>query len=186
MIKKIILHPQIGMHVEGLGQINFGDSKEHIFKLLSEPSFVCSEKRFEFKNYGCFIDFKKSDNTFECAEFWNDGKGNVAKVFIDDTEVLQNDATPIKALLQEKNNNEEANDGWYINIDITYAGGSQDIMLNYIEELKKEGQFEGNTKEQVLIDLEKAKYFSSFGIGYKGYCKDGIRELKKLAKHDLI
>jgi hypothetical protein len=185
-MKKITLLSQIGIHIDGIGQLNFGDTKEQVFKLLGEPSFVCSEKRFEFKDYGCFIDFKKSDNTFEFAEFWNEGKANVAQVYIYDTEVLQKEAQPIKALLQEKNNNEAPSDGWYINIDITYAGGSQETMLNYIEELKKEGQFEGNAKEQVLLDLEKAKYFSSFGIGYKGYCKDALAELEELRKQGLI
>ncbi|MFM2387544.1 MAG: hypothetical protein RL660_2301 [Bacteroidota bacterium] len=179
-MKKVTLLPQIGVHIEGLGQLNFGDNKEQVFKLLGEPSFVCSEKRFEFKDYGCFIDFKKSDNTFECAEFWNDGKDNAAQVYIYDIEVLQNEAMPIKKLLQEKNNKEEAKDGWYINIDVIYAGGSQHTMLNYIEELKKDGQFEGIAQEQALIDLEKAKYFSAFGIGYKGYCKDGLAEIDML------
>jgi hypothetical protein len=132
-MRKITIHPQIGIIIEGIGQINFGDSKEQVFKLLGEPNFVCSEKRLEFKNYGCFIDFKTSDDTFEAIEFWNDGKDNVAEVFIYDVEVLNNDATPIKAMLQEKNNNEAAKDGWYVNIDVIFSGGSQNTILNYIE-----------------------------------------------------
>jgi hypothetical protein len=179
-MQTITLLPQKGIVIEGLEQINFGDSKIQVFELLGESSFVCSEKRFEFKRYGCFIDFKASDDTFEAIEFWNDGKDNAAEVYIYDTEVLQNDATPIKAMLQEKNNNEEAKDGWYVNIDVIYSGGSQNIMLNYIEELKKEGQFEAVAKEQALMDLEKAKFFSAFGIGYRGYCNDGLAELDKI------
>jgi hypothetical protein len=177
---KITLSPQVGMNIEGLGQINFGDSKEHVYKLLGEHSFAMSEKRFEFKNYGFFIDFKESDHTFEAVEFWNDGKDNVAEVFMYDTEVLQNDAKPIKAMLQERNNNEPHKDGWFLNIDVIFSGGGQETMLNYIEELKQEGLFEGNGKEQALIDLERAKYFSSFGIGYKGYCRDGLAELERI------
>jgi hypothetical protein len=180
MKQKMILLPQIGMIIEGIGRIKFGDSKVQVFELLGEPSFVCSEKRLEFKNYGCFIDFKKSDDSFEAVEFWNEGKDNVAEVYIYDTEVLQNDATPIKAMLQEKNNNEPHKDGWYVNIDVIFSGGSQNTILNYIEELKKEGQFEAVAKEQALVDLEKAKYFSAFGIGYKGYCKDALAELEKI------
>jgi hypothetical protein len=179
-IQKIILSPQVGMNIEGLGQINFGDSREQVLTLLGEPSFVCSEKRLEFKDYGCFIDFRTSDNTLEAVEFWNDGKNNVAEVFMYDTEVLQNEATPIKAILQERNNNEPHKDGWFLNIDVIFSGGSQETMLNYIEEMKKEGQYEGVAKEQALIDLEKAKYFSSFGIGYKGYCRDGLAELERI------
>jgi hypothetical protein len=30
------------------------------------------------------------------------------------------------------------------------------------------------------VDLEKAKYFSAFGIGYKGYCNDGLAELEEV------
>jgi hypothetical protein len=179
-MQTITLLPQKGIVIEGLGQINFGDSKIQVFKLLGEPSFVCSEKRFEFKRYGCFIDFKTSDDTFEAIEFWNDGKANAAQVFIYDTEVLQIEATPIKAMLQEKNNNEPHKDCWYVNIDVIFSGGSQNTMLNYIEELKKEGQFEAVAKEQALMYLEKAKYFSAFGIGYKGYCNDGLAELEEV------
>jgi hypothetical protein len=74
--------------------------------------------------------------------------GKSAKECIDEmvileAKVLQNEATPIKVMLQEKNNNEAPNEGWYVNIDVIYAGGSQDTMLNYIEELKKDRQFEG-------------------------------------------
>jgi hypothetical protein len=177
---KINLLPQVGIVIEGIGQINFSEGKEHVFKLLGESSFACSEKRFEFKNYGCFIDFKTIDNTFESVEFWNEGKANVAEVFIYNTEVLQNEASAIKVMLQEKNNNEPHKDGWYLNIDVIFSGGNQETMLNYMEELKKEGQFEGNAKEQVLLDLEKAKYFSAFGIGHKGYCNDGLAELAKI------
>jgi hypothetical protein len=83
-------------------------------------------------------------------------------------------------MLQERNKNEPHKDGWFLNIDVIFSGGSQEIMLNYIEELKQEGLFEGNGKEQALIDLEKAKYFSAFGIGYKGYCHDGLAELERI------
>jgi hypothetical protein len=177
---KINLLLQVGIVIKGIGRINFGDSKEHVYKLIGEPSFTCSDKRFEFKNYGCFIDFKTIDITFELVEFWNDGKANVAEVFIYNTEVMQNEASPIKVMLQEQNINEPHKDGWYLNFDVIFSGGNQETMLNYMEELKKEGQFEGNAKEQVLLDLEKAKYFSAFGIGYKGHCNDGLAELAKI------
>jgi hypothetical protein len=158
VLKKIILLPHAGMNIKGLGQFNFGDSREQVLKLLGEHSFAMSEKRFEFKNYGFFIDFKESDRTFEAVD----------------------EATPIKAMLQERNNNEPHKDGWFFNIDVIFSGGNQETMLNYIEEMKREGQYEGVAKEQALIDLEKARYFSSFGIGYKGYCHDGLAELAKL------
>jgi radical SAM superfamily enzyme YgiQ (UPF0313 family) len=177
---KIKLIPQVGMIIDSIGQINFGDSREQVLKLLGEPSFVSSEKRLEFKSYGFFIDFKTSDNTLEAVEFWNDLKDNVAEVFIYDTEILQNDATPIKTMLQERNNNEPHKDGWFLNIDVIFSGGGQETMLNYIEELKQGGLFEGNGKEQALIDLEKAKYFSSFGLGYNGYCNDALAELERI------
>jgi hypothetical protein len=179
-MKNINLLPQIGMMIEDIGQINFGDSRIQVLKLLGKPSFVCFEKRLEFKNYSCFIDFKKGDDTFEAVEFWNDGKENVAKVFIYDTEVLQNEAAAIKTMLQEKNNKEASKDGWFLNIDVIFSGGGQETMQNFIEELKKKGRYEGVAKEQALKDMEKAKYFSSFGIGYKGYCKDALTELEKL------
>jgi hypothetical protein len=179
-VKKITLLPQTGLLIEGIGQINFGESREKLYQVIGKPDGEVTEKRVRYKNYGCFIDFKTSDNTFESIEFWNDGKENVVEVFIYDTEVLKKEAQPIKTMLQEKNNNEAAKDGWYINIDVLYSGGSQKIMLDYIEESRKEGLFEGAAKEQMLMDLEKAKYFTSFGIGCKGYCKDGLAELEKI------
>jgi hypothetical protein len=176
-MNKIILHPQIGINIEGVGQINFGDSKEKVLQILGPQDEVNAVFRMCYAKLGCFIDFSKTDNTFSAVEFWNDHSDNVGEVFIYDTEVLQSEALPIKTMLQEKNNNEAPNDGWYVNIDVIYSGGNQKTMLAYIEELKKECAFEGFAKEQTLLDLEKAKYFSSFGIGYKGYCKDGLAEL---------
>jgi hypothetical protein len=172
--------PQVGINIEGIGQINFGDSKEKVLQLLGPNDDAGAEFRLCYSKFGCFIDLDKTDHTFTAVEFWNDHDRNVSDVFIYDTEVLQVEAQSIKALLYEKNNKEEAQDGWYINIDVIYSGGNQKTMLAYIEELKKEGAFEGFAKEQTLIDLEKAKYFTSFGIGYKGYCKDSLEELAKI------
>jgi hypothetical protein len=177
---KITLIPQVGVNIEGVGQVNFGDSREKLFQTWGKNEDQVNDNRLRFKNYGCFMDFKKSDDTFEAIEFWNDGKENVSKVFIYDAEVLQTEASRIKAMLLEKNNNETTQDGWYVNIDVIYSGGSQKNMLAYIEESKKEGQYEGEAKEQMILDLEKAKYFTSFGIGYNGYCKDGLAELDKI------
>jgi hypothetical protein len=178
--KKIVLLPHIGISIEDVGELNFGDSKEKVLQLLGPNDDAGADFRLCYAKFGCFVDLKKTDSTFSAVEFWNDHTENVSEVFIYDTEVLQSEAQPIKAMLQEKNNNEVANDGWFVNIDVIYGGGSQKTMLAYIEELKKEGAFEGFAKEQTLLDLEKAKYFSSFGIGYKGYCKDGLKEMAKI------
>jgi hypothetical protein len=177
---KITLIPQVGVNIEGVGQVNFGDSREKLFHTWGKNEDQVNDKRLRFKNYGCFIDFKKSDDTFEAIEFWNDGKENVSQVFIYNTEVLQTGAMDIRPMLQEKNSNEPHQDGWFVNIDVIFSGGSQKQMLAYIEESKKEGQYEGEAKEQMLLDLEKAKHFTSFGIGYNGYCKDGLAELDKI------
>jgi hypothetical protein len=177
---KIILLPQIGINIENVGQINFGDSKEKVLQILGPNDDAQAEFRLCYSKFGCFIDLRKVDNTFSAVEFWNYHDKNMSEVYIFDTEVLKSEAQPIKSMLQEKNNNEVAIDGWFVNIDVIYGGGNQKTMLAYIEELKKEGAFEGFAKEQTLIALEKAKYFSSFGIGYKGYCKDGLAELEAI------
>jgi hypothetical protein len=177
---KITLIPQTGINIEGIGQINFGDSKENVLQVLGPNDDAQADFRLCYSKFGCFIDLKKTDKTFSAVEFWNDQDKNVSEVFIYDTEVLQVEAQVIKDMLFEKNNKESANDGWFVNIDVIYSGGNQKTMLAYIEELKKEGAFEGFTKEQTLMDLEKAKYFTSFGIGYKGYCKDGLAEMAKI------
>jgi hypothetical protein len=170
---KIILQPQVGVNIEGVGQVNFGDSKEQLLKIWGQNDDARDEYRLRFFKYGFFADFKKDDNTFEAIEFWNDYDKNVSQVFIYDIEVLQGDAQAIKKILKEKNNNEAPNDGWYVNIDVIYSGGSQKSVEAIIEQTKAEGLFEGNYKDSLLEDVENAKHFSSFGIGYKGYCNDG-------------
>jgi hypothetical protein len=101
-------------------------------------------------------------------------------VFIYDTEVLQGDAEAIKAMLYERNNKEAPNDGWFVNIDVIYSGGSQKQVQAIIDKSKAEGAFEGNYKDSLLEDLERARHFTTFGIGYNGYCKNGLAELKAL------
>jgi hypothetical protein len=177
---KITLLPQVGVNIEGLGQVNFGDSKEQLLKTWGQNDDARDEHRLRFFKYGFFADFKKSDNTFEAVEFWNDYKKNVSNVFIYDTEVLQGDAEAIKAMLYEKNNKEAPNDGWFVNIDVICSGGSQKRVQAIIEQTKNEGSFEGEYKNSLLQDLENAKHFSTFGIGYKGYCKDGLAMLEKI------
>jgi hypothetical protein len=171
---KIILLPQIGINIDGIGQINFGDSKEKVMQLLGANDDARDEYRLRYLKFGFFIDFKKSDNTFEAIEFWNDYDANVSEVFIYDTEVLLGDAEAIKAMLFEKNNREAPNDGWFVNIDVLYSGGSQKQIQAIIDQTKTEGAFEGEYANSLMQDLERAKHFSSFGIGYKGYCKDGL------------
>jgi hypothetical protein len=179
-MQKIILTPQIGINIEGIGHINFGDSKEKVEQLLGKNDDARDEHRVCYSKFGCFIDFKKSDNTFEAIEFWNDYDKNVCEVYIYETEVLQGDAQAIKIKLQEKNSGEAPNDGWFIHIDVIYGGGNPKNIEAIIEQSKTEGQFEGEYKNSLLQDLANAKHFNSFGIGYNGYCKDGLASLAKI------
>jgi hypothetical protein len=105
---------------------------------------------------------------------------NVSEVFIYDTEVLKGDAQAIKAMLFEENFIEAPKDGWFVNIDVIYSGGNSKSVEAIIEQTKAEGLFDGEYKNSLLQDLENAKHFSSFGIGYKGYCKNGLAELDKI------
>jgi hypothetical protein len=177
---KIILIPQKGVNIEGVGQVNFGDSKEQLLKIRGQNDDMRDEHRLRFIKYGCFADFNKTDETFEAVEFWNDYEKNVSEVFIYDTEVLKSNAEETKAMLFEKNNNEAPNEGWFINIDVICSGGSQKYVEAIIEQSKADGEFEGNCKDGLLADLENAKHFTSFGIGYKGYCKDGNELILKI------
>jgi hypothetical protein len=177
---KITLIPQVGVNIEGVGHINFGDSREQVLKTWGQNDNAREEFRLTFSKYGFFADFNKEKNTFNAIEFWNDYDKNVSEVFIYETEVLKGDAEAIKAALYEKNNKEAPNDGWFVNIDVIYSGGSQKQMQAIIEQTKAEGLFDGEYKNSLLQDLENAKHFSCFGIGYKGYCKDGLEYLKSL------
>jgi hypothetical protein len=180
-MNKIILLPQVGVSIEGAGQVNFGSTREKLISVFGAYQSINREddKRVEYTNYGFFADFKKSDDTFEAVEFWNDGKENGSEVFIYDTEVLQGNAQEIKVMLQQKNKGEAPNDGWFVNIDVIYSGGSIKSVLEIIEQYKSEGTYE-ESKGYLMQDLENAKHFTTFGIGYKGYCKNGLAELKAL------
>jgi hypothetical protein len=180
-MNKIILLPQQGVNIEGIGRVNFGDTRKRLIEVLGEYKSINKEGdlRVEYTNYGFFADFKKADDTFEAVEFWNSGKENVSEVFIYDTEVLQGDAQEIKRMLQQKNNGEAPTDGWFVHIDVIYSGGSIKSILEIIEQYKKDGTYK-ESKEYLQQDLENAKHFTTFGIGYKGYCKDGLEYLKSL------
>jgi hypothetical protein len=176
---KINLIPQVGVHIEGVGQVNFGDSREQLLKNWGQDDGASNGFRLCFSKYGFFADLNKTDNTFEAVEFWNDHDKNVSEVFIFGSEVLQIEASLIHKILLEKNSNELPNDGWYVHIDVIYSGGSQRNVLAIIESYKVDGLYEEN-EAILLADLEKSRYFSSFGIGYKGYCKDGLEMLDKI------
>jgi hypothetical protein len=177
---KIILQPQVGVNIEGVGQVNFGDSKEQLLKIWGQNDDMSDEHRLRFLKYGFFADFKKSDNSFEAIEFWNDYDKNVSQVFIYDVEVLKGDAQAIKAMLFEENFKQAPNDGWFVNIDVIYSGGNPKSVEAIIEQTKAEGLFDGEYKNSLLQDLENAKHFSSFGIGYKGYCNDGYLQIQSI------
>jgi hypothetical protein len=180
-MNKIILLPQQGVNIEGIGRVNFGDTRKKLIEVFGRYKSINRENylRVEYANYGFFADFKKTDDTFEAVEFWNSGQENVSEVFIYDREVLQGDAEEIKRMLQQKNYSEAPIGGWFVNIDVIYSGGSIKSVLEIIEQYKTDGTYE-KSKEYLQQDLENAKYFTSFGIGYKGYCKDGLEYLKSL------
>ncbi len=178
--QKITLLPQVGVHIEGMGQANFGDSKEQLLKMWGLNDDAVDEHRLRFSQYGFFADFTTTDNTFEAIEFWNDFEKNVCELFIYGIEVLSGDAESIKAILYAKNRNDAPIDGWFVNIDVIYSGGSQQPIRATIEQSKAEGSFDGEYKRSLSRDLELAKHFTTFGIGYKGYCNNGLAAIKAL------
>lgn len=118
-------------NIEGLGQVNFGDSKEKLLKTWGQNDDVRDEHRLRFFKYGFFADFKKEDASFKAIEFWNDYDKSVSEVFIYGVEILQGDAKEIKLILQERNNNEEPKDGWFYNIDVTSGGSKKKCFIHY-------------------------------------------------------
>jgi hypothetical protein len=181
---KINLIPQIGVHIEGIGQVNFGQTRDEIVNVFGNYNSINNEadKRVEYANYGFFADFHKQDDTFEAVEFWNDLQENKSEVYIYDKEILNTEAKILIELLQIQNNNEPSKDGWFINIDAFYSGGSQKHIKATIDQAKKDGLYFGENKEILLKELNQAKYFTSFGIGYKNYCKNGLELIASLLK----
>jgi hypothetical protein len=174
---KIILFPQVGVQIDGLPQVNFGDSKEQVAKVWGEFKEV-REGRVEYSQYCFFADFK-DDDTFEAVEFWNYMDEFVSEVYIYDKEVLQNPAAETLAIIKEKNNNKDAIEGWFYEVDVIFSGGNPAEFLKIIEQYKQDGTYE-ESKTYLEEDYRKSHYFSSFGIGYKGYCQNGYDELQKI------
>jgi hypothetical protein len=176
---KITLLPQTGVRIKGIGQVNFGESQGQLLKVFGACETIPESTRICFKNYGFFADFKRTDGTFEAVEFWNDGKANVSQVFLYKKEVLTGNAQEFLTLLKEKNGGEDAREGWFYKIDVIYSGGNPKNVLALIEQYKQDGTYE-EAKAYLAEDLEKAQHFSSFGIGYKGYCKDGYDYIQSI------
>jgi hypothetical protein len=158
--------PHIGVNISGLGQVNFGSTKEHLLKTWGTNTDNNGAHRLQFSQFGFFADFKKTDSTFEAVEFWNDSNNNVSQVYIYGTEVLRTEAAVINAMLQQKNQ-EAAQDGWFVNIDVIDSGGNPRSANAAVEQAKAEGLFEGPSKNSLSQDVERAKFFTSFGIGYR-------------------
>lgn len=176
---KITLFPQKGVRIKAIGRVNFGDSKEQLLKVFGACETIPESTRICFKNYGFFADFKRTDGTFEAVEFWNDSETNISQVFIYEKEVLLSNALEILSLLKEKNGGEDAIEGWFYNVDVFYSGGNPKNVLALIEQYKQDGTYEAS-KDFLQKDLEKAQYFTSFGIGYKGYCKDSYDHIQSV------
>ncbi len=175
---KITLTPHVGVEIEGVGKAHFCDSKEKVVKTWGEYNTEVRKNRVEYIQFGFFADFK-DDDTFEAVEFWNYMDEYVSEVYIYGKEVLQNPATEILAIIKEKNGNVDAIEGWFYHVDVIYSGGNPGDFLKIIEESKQNGTYEED-QDYLEEDYRKSHYFSTFGIGYKGYCQDGYDELQKL------
>jgi hypothetical protein len=176
---KITLLPQKGVRIKGIGQVNFGDTKDQLLKVFGDCETIPETTRICFKNYGFFADFKRTDGTFEAVEFWNDGKANVSQVLLYKQDILAGNAQEILTIIKEKNGGEDAFEGWFYKVDVIYSGGNPKNVLALIEQYKQDGTYE-ESKAFLAEDLEKAQHFSSFGIGYKGYCKDGYDYIQSI------
>jgi hypothetical protein len=174
---KITLLPHQGVQIAGLPFIAFGDSKEQVIKAWGNFTEV-RQSRVEYADYGFFADFK-DDDTFEAVEFWNYMEDFVSEVYIYDKEVLQNPAKETLVIIKEKNGNIDAIDGWFYNLDVIFSGGKPGDFEKIVEQYKHDGTYE-QSKAYLEEEYKKSYYFSTFGIGYKGYCKDGYDELQKI------
>jgi hypothetical protein len=174
---QITLLPHEGVQIEGKPFVAFGDSKQSVINAWGSFTEV-RQSRVEYTDYGFFADFK-DDDTFEAVEFWNYMEGFVSEVYIYGKEVLQNPAAETLAIIKEKNGNIDPIDGWFYNVDVIYCGGKPGDFEKIVEQYKKDGTYE-ESKAYLEEDYKKSHYFSSFGIGYKGYCKDGYDELQKI------
>ena len=172
-MERIEIIPLDGIEIEGLGNIKLGQSKLAIEKLLGKGSPHSNTKQSFYDNYEFRLDFDKNDN-IEFIEFIYGPYPERTKLQIYGIDPFEIGGDQLIELLTQKNNGDidlsEADFSFgFLNISVgIWRQFTEKDVLEEIEEMKKQGEFEDN-KIELEEDLSKSRNFWTIGIGIKNY-----------------
>lgn len=163
-MKEITFIPLKGVHIKGVGNINFGESISAIKEILGSPEQI--DNQFYYYNSELRIDFNEYNKVafIECLATDN------IKLIIYEKEALKLEGNELISLLKSKNKNKindtEGKYAYYffdINVGI-YRESTPNSIYEMIHEMKNNGTYEDN-KNWLEDDYKKSKYFNTIGIG---------------------
>ena len=170
---RIKIKPLKGVEIEGIGNIDLGQTKVEVEKTLKLPQAIGINRSLYDDEHELRIDFDNS-GVVNFIEF-------IYGPFPDKTELNLYDINPFKLesgklvdFLREKNSNEvESKNGEYHyffkNIGISvWRDATEQEALEMIERLKAKGEGKEN-EEWVKEDLERSKYFWTIAVCLPSY-----------------
>lgn len=169
-MKTITLHPLHGIEIEGLGTLQFGQSRQDVVALLGKPSSGETEQLY-YDGLGLRVDLDRTDGV-EFMEFSRAENGDY-QLSLYGTDPLALPAAQLTALLAEKDST-GIDDGeapccyCYTHLSIgVWREFAEEHVLADIAQMRENG--EDADADWVQEDLEKSRYFWTVGIGKPDY-----------------
>lgn len=170
-MKKIKLIPLIGIDIENIGIIQFGQNIYDIKSKLGEPDSQDDlELYYDLLKFRIDLNEKK---VFEFVEFQGPNLENIEISVYNVNPFAINADELLKILTVENNGEIDDSEAPYcysfmnISIGIWREFVEKDIW-NTMDEMKASGDYE-ESKEWLYKDLEKSKHFWSIGLGVEKY-----------------
>jgi hypothetical protein len=170
---KIEVYPLKGIKIENVGEINLGQTKSEVERLLGKSFKTFDDKRLYYHNYEFRIDIDEFLNV-EFIEFLSGPFPEKIKLSLYNIDPFQIGADNLFALLAEKNNGEidktEADYCYcFINISVgIWRQITQKSVEESIAEMILSGEYQEN-KDSLAEELEKSKNYWTVGIGVPNY-----------------
>lgn len=167
-MKKIKLLPLVGLDIETLGEVKFGENKQSIIAKLGKPSEE-EDGSLYYDNLEIRIDFDEQ-NAVEFIEIYGPDCVEIEPTLYKINPFSLEANELIKFLTTKNNGNIDDTEQplFYIfyNLEIgIWREVSESQMKNEIKAARDNGEYEHWMDE----DLEKSKYFWTIGLGTKGY-----------------
>lgn len=164
-MEKFVLEP-----LKGIGNVNFGDSREQVRTAMGTPSIEHEVVDYYFDG-AIRMDYNE-DNILEFIEFDNNDEFELEIFGVNPFKVK---AKELEELLTKMNTDGTVNEQrapfvyGFNNISVViYRDATEQDILISIEEAKQDGTYEED-KEWLAEELEKYSHFQSIGFGRKGF-----------------